>query len=148
MADMQISYTLRDIQQAADQFWQYAHQFRVITFNGGLGAGKTTFTRALCAVLGVKDVVSSPTFSLINEYHYTDSAGKEQVIYHSDWYRLRDEEEAIQAGIEDMLAREEACCIVEWSERAPALLPARYLEVNFEVGEDDSRTLSLKIQGS
>lgn len=140
---MQISYTLPDIQGAADQFWQYAHQFRVITFNGGLGAGKTTFTRALCTFLGVEDVVSSPTFSLINEYHFKDKEGLERVIYHSDWYRLRDEEEAIQAGIEDMLAHKEAWCIIEWSERAPGLLPSHYLEVNFEVGEDDSRNLIL-----
>lgn len=143
MADMQISYTLSDIQAAAHQFWQYAHQYRVITFNGGLGAGKTTFTRALCAVLSVADVVSSPTFSLINEYHFTDGEGNEKVIYHSDWYRLRDEEEAIQAGIEDMLAQKEAWCFIEWAERAPGLLPAHYLEVNFEIGEDDGRTLLL-----
>ena len=140
---MQISYTLHEIQDAAEQFWQYAHQFRIITFNGGLGAGKTTFTRALCAYLGVEDVVSSPTFSLINEYHFKDKEGKERVIYHSDWYRLRDEEEAIQAGIEDMLAREEAWCFIEWAERAPGLLPAHYLEVNFEAGEHDLRNLLL-----
>ncbi len=144
MAVMQISYTLSDIQDAAHQFWQYAHQFRVITFNGGLGAGKTTFTRALCTMLAVDDVVSSPTFSLINEYHFRDKEGVERVIYHSDWYRIRDEEEAIQAGIEDMLLQKEAYCIIEWAERAPGLLPTHYLEVDFEAGEDDSRILRLK----
>jgi len=141
---MQISYTLSDIQEAAHRFWQYAHQFRVITFNGGLGAGKTTFTRALCTVLGVTDAVSSPTFSLINEYHFMDKEGQKRLIYHSDWYRLRDEEEAIQAGIEDMLAQTEAWCIVEWAERAPGLLPGHYLQVDFEIGTDDSRILTLK----
>lgn len=144
MAFMQISYTLSDIQDAAYQFWQYAHQFRVITLNGGLGAGKTTFTRALCAVLEVEDVVSSPTFSLINEYRFKDKEGGEQVIYHSDWYRICDEEEAIQAGIEDMLLQKDAYCIIEWAERAPGLLPAHYLEVDFETGENDSRNLRLK----
>jgi len=141
---MQISYTLSNIQAAADQFWQYAHPFRVITFNGGLGAGKTTFIRALCAFLGVGDMVSSPTFSLINEYHFKDQEGNDRLIYHSDWYRLRDEEEALQAGIEDMLAREEAWCFIEWAERAPGLLPRHYLEVRFETGEGDSRTLVLE----
>ncbi|WP_205529348.1 tRNA (adenosine(37)-N6)-threonylcarbamoyltransferase complex ATPase subunit type 1 TsaE [Taibaiella koreensis] len=141
---MQISYTLSNIQAAADQFWQYAHQYRVITFNGGLGAGKTTFTRALCALLGVVDVVSSPTFSLINEYHFKDAEGHDRLIYHSDWYRLRDEEEAIQAGIEDMLSTADSWCFIEWAERAPGLLPQHYLEVHFNVAEDDSRTLVLK----
>lgn len=142
---MQISYTLSDIQAAADQFWQYAHPFRVITFNGGLGAGKTTFTRALCSYLEVSDVVSSPTFSLINEYRFRDKDGRERLIFHSDWYRLRDEEEAIQAGIEDMLAREDAWCIVEWAERAPGLLPEHYLQVDFSVADDESRLLELKV---
>jgi tRNA threonylcarbamoyladenosine biosynthesis protein TsaE len=140
---MQISYTLSDIQTAVQQFWQYAQEFKVITFNGGLGAGKTTFTSALCAYLGVTDAVSSPTFSLINEYHFVNEEGTEKVIYHSDWYRLRDEEEAIQAGIEDMLAQKEGWCIVEWAERAPGLLPAHYLEVHFTVDDDNKRTLVL-----
>lgn len=138
---MQISYTLSDIQTAAQQFWQYAQPFKVITFNGGLGAGKTTFASALCAYLGVTDAVSSPTFSLINEYHFVNEEGKEKVIYHSDWYRLHDEEEAIQAGIEDMLALKEGWCIVEWAERAPGLLPVHYLEVQFVIDDDNKRTL-------
>lgn len=138
---MQISYTLPDIQAAAQQFWEQAKDFKVITFNGGLGAGKTTFTTALCQWLGVTDHVSSPTFSLINEYHFTDASGKDKVIYHSDWYRLHDEEEAVQAGIEDMLAQQEGWCIVEWAERAPGLLPERYLEVNFILADDNMRTL-------
>lgn len=140
---MQISYSLPDIQTAVHQFWQYAHTYRVLTFNGGLGAGKTTFTKALCAYLGVHDVVSSPTFSLINEYHYTDSEGKRQVIYHSDWYRLQDEEEAIQAGIEDMLQQRNAHCIIEWAEKAPGLLPPHFLEVRFQVEDDNKRSLVL-----
>lgn len=140
---MQITYTLTDIQTAAQQFWQYAKGFNTITFNGGLGAGKTTFTSALCAYLGVTDSVSSPTFSLINEYHFTDETGKDQIIYHSDWYRLHDEEEAIQAGIEDMLTQKTGWCIVEWAERAPGLLPQRYLQVNFNIEDDDKRTLVL-----
>lgn len=138
---MQISYSLSDIQTAAQQFWQYGREFKVITFNGGLGAGKTTFTSALCAYLGVTDSVSSPTFSLINEYHFVDEEGEGRVIYHSDWYRLHDEEEAIQAGIEDMLAQKEGWCIVEWAERAPGLLPAHYLEVHFIIDDDNKRTL-------
>jgi len=138
---MEISFSLSDIDKAAMEFWQYAKDFHVITFNGGLGAGKTTFTRALCTYLGVEDIVSSPTFSLINEYRFKDEAGKEQVIYHSDWYRLQDEEEAIQAGIEDMLAQKKAWCIVEWAERAPGLLPEKVLHVDFSVADEDHRII-------
>lgn len=145
---MQISYSLSDIQAAVHQFWQYAHSYRVITFNGGLGAGKTTFTSALCAYLEVTDAVSSPTFSIINEYHFTDKQGMEKLIYHSDWYRLHDEEDAIQAGIEDMLAQQNGWCIIEWAERAPGLLPGTYLEVDFIVGDDHVRTLNLKQHGN
>lgn len=138
---MEISFSLSDIDKAASAFWQYAKGFRVITFNGGLGAGKTTFTRALCTYLGVEDIVSSPTFSLINEYHFKDEAGQEKVIYHSDWYRLHDEEEAIQAGIEDMLAQKGAWCIIEWAERAPGLLPESVLDVEFSVEDEDKRII-------
>jgi tRNA threonylcarbamoyladenosine biosynthesis protein TsaE len=138
---MQISYTLADIQAAVHQFWQYAHQYPVMAFHGGLGAGKTTFTRALCAYLGVQDTVSSPTFSLINEYSFIKDNGEETVIYHSDWYRLNDTEEAIQAGIEDMLNTRNAYCIIEWAERAPELLPEGTLHVHFELEGADKRII-------
>jgi tRNA threonylcarbamoyladenosine biosynthesis protein TsaE len=145
MKFMEISFSLSDINKAAAEFWQYAKDFHVITCHGGLGAGKTTFTRALCNHLDVEDIVSSPTFSLINEYHFKDETGKEQIIYHSDWYRLHDEEEAIQAGIEDMLAQKQAWCIVEWAERAPGLLPSNLLNVDFSVEDEDNRIIRFDI---
>ncbi|KAA5535000.1 tRNA (adenosine(37)-N6)-threonylcarbamoyltransferase complex ATPase subunit type 1 TsaE [Taibaiella lutea] len=138
---MEISFSLSDINKAAAEFWQYAKDFHVIAFNGGLGAGKTTFTRALCNYLSVEDIVSSPTFSLINEYHFKDETGKEQIIFHSDWYRLQDEEEAIQAGIEDMLAQKQSWCIIEWAERASGLLPENILNVDFFVEDADNRII-------
>ena len=139
---MEIIFSLSNIDQAAATFWDHAKAFPVITFNGGLGAGKTTFTRALCTYLGVEDVVSSPTFSLINEYHFKDETGKDRTIFHSDWYRLNDEEEAIQAGVEDMLAQTQAWCIIEWAERAQGLLPPKVLNVTFEVMDEDQRRIS------
>ena len=141
---MQITYNLNNIEDAARGFWLHVQGYRVITFNGGLGAGKTTFTRALCSYLGVKDAVSSPTFSLINEYVFEDNEGKPVTIYHSDWYRINDEDEAINAGIEDMLQRKDAYCIIEWAERAPGLLPEHFLEVDFILEDDNNRTLVLK----
>src|SRR5688572_6463090 len=101
---LQISYSLLNIRNAADKLWRYAHQYKVWALSGEMGAGKTTFVHALCDVLGVQDDVSSPTFALINQYSF-DDAGKEITIYHMDWYRLKDEEEAVNAGVEDCLVQ-------------------------------------------
>lgn len=139
---MQISYTLADIQDAVQQFWQHAHSYRIMAFSGTLGAGKTTFTSALCRYLDVQDAVSSPTFSLINEYTFRQE-GKERTIYHSDWYRLHDADDAINAGIEDMLQAGDAYCIVEWPERAPELLPPGTLWVKFELLSPEERRITL-----
>jgi tRNA threonylcarbamoyladenosine biosynthesis protein TsaE len=89
-----------------------------------MGAGKTTFIHALCKVLGVKNTVSSPTFAIINEYE-SEKAG---IIYHMDWYRLKDAHEAVQAGVEDALSGKKFC-IIEWPENAAALLPANTLHL-------------------
>ena len=83
-----------------------------------MGAGKTTFIHALCENLGVTSTIGSPTYSIINEY----KTANDQTIYHMDWYRLQDEEEALQAGVEDALFSGNLC-LVEWPDRAPALLP-------------------------
>lgn len=141
---MKISYSLFHIEDAARQFWDYAQAYKIIAFNGGLGAGKTTFTKALCQYLGVPDPVSSPTFSLINEYRFPKRNGEEQIIYHSDCYRLQSIEEAIDAGIEDMLHHKDAYCIIEWGERIAELLPAKTLWVNFSVLEGHNRELTLQ----
>ena len=106
-----------------------------------MGAGKTTFIHALCDAKGVKDRVSSPTFSLINEYEY--DAGENQPkkkIYHIDLYRLRDEEEARQAGIEDCLDGGQIC-LVEWPEKAPDLFPPDTFHVTIEVIDEQTRSL-------
>ncbi len=145
---VQISYSLTDIRQAAYQFWQYGHMYRIFAINGEMGAGKTTFIHALCNVLGVKDHVSSPTFALVNEYLISEeqTENREQlnreVIYHMDWYRLKDSEEAIQAGLEDCLNQKNAICFIEWPEKALALLPLPYVWVDIElVGENDRKML-------
>ena len=141
---MQISYTLANIQDVVQQFWHYAHNYRVMAFSGTLGAGKTTFTSALCRYLEVQDTVSSPTFSLINEYTFLQD-GKEKTIFHSDWYRLHDADDAINAGIEDMLQASGAYCIVEWPERAPELLPPGTLWVKFELLSQEERSITMGI---
>ena len=123
---LQISYSLANIKSAANQLWQYAHQYKTWAFSGLMGAGKTTFIHALCDFLEVEDAVSSPTFALINEHHFSQN-GKETLIYHMDWYRLKSTEEAINAGVEDCLNDKNAYNFIEWPEQAPELLPHPHL---------------------
>lgn len=136
----QLSYSLSNIQYAVQQFWQQAQQYRIIAFSGQLGAGKTTFIHHLCEYLGVTDVVSSPTFALINEYHFP-LAGKDTIIYHMDWYRLKNEDEAIDAGMEDCLLNKDVYCFIEWPEKAPALLPLPHLSVTINSVNETEREI-------
>jgi len=137
---LQISYTLSDLPAAAHQLWQWAHPMRVFAFSGSLGAGKTTFIHAICDMLGVQDAVSSPTFALINEYRFP-SDGHEETIYHMDWYRLRDADEAVDAGMDDALGDTAAWCFIEWPEKAPELFMSAYVEVRLETVDEYNRIL-------
>ena len=116
---MVVDFTLEHINEAALRLMEEAGDRKVIAFHGEMGAGKTTFIHALCETLQVKDVVGSPTFSIINEYN--TNAGS--VIYHMDLYRLKTNQEAIEAGVEDCLYSGNLC-LVEWPEKAPGIFPA------------------------
>jgi len=124
------------------QFWSLASGKRVFAFQGNLGAGKTTFIHALCDVKGVKDVVGSPTFSIINEYVF-DENGQIKKIYHIDLFRLKDEEEAIQAGVEDCLYGEHIC-FVEWPEKAPHIIPQDTIYACIRIVDQQTRQISLQ----
>lgn len=139
---LQISYSLSNIRNAADKLWKYGHQYKVWTLSGDMGAGKTTLVHALCDVLGVKDAVSSPTFALINEYSFDDN-GEEGTIYHMDWYRLADEEEAVNAGMEDCLLQKDKYSIIEWPEQAPDIIPRKHLRITITGTGDDERFLKV-----
>ncbi|OJW84932.1 MAG: tRNA (adenosine(37)-N6)-threonylcarbamoyltransferase complex ATPase subunit type 1 TsaE [Bacteroidetes bacterium 46-16] len=148
MADLilNLSYSLEDIKTAADKFWAICKNYKVLAFSGELGAGKTTFIHALCEQLGVQDNVSSPTFALVNEYHYTDARqGTEETIYHMDWYRLKSTEEAINAGMEDNLAQGDVHCFVEWPEKATELLPTPYLWISINTKNETGREMRVYI---
>lgn len=125
---MKLLFSLENIEEAAKDFWEKSGDAFVVAFHGELGAGKTTFISALCRIKGVKEVTSSPTFSLINDYVFKNEKGEEQHIYHLDLYRIRDEEEAVQAGIEDCLYSG-SICLVEWPEKIAGLLPENTLHV-------------------
>ena len=134
---MQWQYTLQDIRETARQFWQYANGHPVIAFYGSMGAGKTTFIHALCEEKGVRSTVGSPTFSIINQY-----AWPEGNMYHIDLYRLKDEEEAIRAGVEDCLYSGDTC-LVEWPERAAAIFPENTLQVRIRAIDQNTRIISI-----
>jgi len=138
---MEIIYTLEQLPQTAEAFWKIAANSQVIAFSGGMGSGKTTFIHALCDVRKVKDVVGSPTFSIVNEYFFSENS-KQKKIFHIDLYRLKDEQEAIQAGVEDYLYSDHIC-LVEWPEKIPSLLPDDSLHVFIEAMDAQTRKLRI-----
>jgi tRNA threonylcarbamoyladenosine biosynthesis protein TsaE len=120
---MELEYSLENIDTAADEIYNAVKGRTILTFAGEMGAGKTTFIQALCRRMGVKGVMGSPTFSIINEYE-----SRKGPVYHIDLYRCRDEEEAIRAGVEDCLYSGLAC-LVEWPSRAPSLFPEETIRI-------------------
>ena len=145
---LQLSYSLETIDVAVRRFWEAVHPFGIFAFSGDMGAGKTTFIHKLCDHLGVLDTVSSPTFALINEYHFTGPNSAEQVIYHMDWYRLRDSEEAFNAGMEDCVDQAvsgRAFCFIEWPEKARELLHPPYLWITIATKSISERDMSVAL---
>lgn len=144
---LQLIYTLATIDEAVDRFWAELSAHKIFAFSGAMGAGKTTFISRLCSRLAVIDAVSSPTFALINEYHFETPGSTDNIIYHMDWYRLRSVDEAVNAGVEDCLAearkRNNVYCFVEWPENAPELLTGPHLWVNIELVDENTRQMTV-----
>lgn len=136
MTKMQYQFNLSEIETIAQKTIASNPQ-KVILFNGQMGAGKTTFIKALAKVLGVKNPTSSPTFSLVNEYEANDG-----LVYHFDMYRLKNEMEALDFGIEDYLYSGH-WCFIEWAEKIPNLIPEKYSVITIEILENDDRKLIL-----
>lgn len=131
---------LADLPRAAREFLSALRpEDRIVAFYATMGAGKTTFTTALCQVLGVReDAVSSPTFAIVNEYR----TGAGDPLYHFDFYRIERIEEALDIGLYDYLDSG-ALCLIEWPENIEALLPEETLRVRIDVDPSDgTRTLS------
>ncbi|PSL48767.1 tRNA threonylcarbamoyladenosine biosynthesis protein TsaE [Chitinophaga niastensis] len=137
---MQWTFTLDQLPKTAKQFWEHFTDKQVFTLDGPMGAGKTTLVKALCAAMGVQDTTASPTFSIINEYTYQDKQGEPHSIYHLDLYRLRDEDDAISAGVEDTLYQD-AICFVEWPGVVAHMLPPNTVHLQLEVLPDQKRIL-------
>lgn len=129
---------LSGIEMAAREFLAAISDRKLIAFYAPMGAGKTTFTSAICRQLGVKgDAVGSPTFSIVNEYR--TAAG--EPVFHFDFYRIRKAEEALDIGLFEYL--DSGClCLMEWPENIEELLPEETLRVSISVNEDQSRVIS------
>ncbi len=121
---MEVIFTLEEIGAVAKKTVAITAGHNVIALHGEMGTGKTTFAHALCDAMGVSENISSPTYSIINQYKTI--AGK--IVYHIDLYRLKDEEEAISSGVEDCLYSGDTC-MVEWPEKAPGIFPDDTLHV-------------------
>ena len=130
-------YGIADLPEIAKELAQIISQFRVVTFTGNLGAGKTTLIKMLCGHLGVKETVNSPTFSLVNQYSI-EGAEVGDVLFHIDLYRLKNEEEAFDAGIEEHLFSGHLC-LVEWPEKAIGIIPGNTLRVEITTQDHEQR---------
>lgn len=128
--------SLQQIHEAAKAFIQAMGDSTVFAMYGKMGAGKTTFTKAVCECLGVEDVINSPTFAIVNEYR-SDSG---ELIYHFDFYRIKRLEEVYDMGYEDYFYSG-ALCFIEWPELVEELLPEDAVRVVIEENEDGSRTV-------
>lgn len=130
--------SLEEINDAAIQFIRAMGDNTVFAFRGGMGAGKTTFIKAICENLGVSDVINSPTFAIVNEYR-SDSG---ELIYHFDFYRINKIEEVFDFGYEDYFYSG-SLCFIEWPELVEDLLPADTVNVKIEVLPDNSRKIEV-----
>jgi tRNA threonylcarbamoyladenosine biosynthesis protein TsaE len=134
---------LNQLENFAEQFWTQVKDAKVFAFHGEMGAGKTTIISALCHCKGTKDVTGSPTFSIINEYSYSEK-GKSKKIFHIDLYRLKNDEEAVQAGIEDCVYSG-SVCMVEWPEKAPDLFDETTVHVFIEAVSETERKVEIAL---
>lgn len=128
----------RDLPSAVKILLKHSGGNRLFAFYGSMGAGKTTVIKAICELLGATDIVSSPTFTIINEYRTSNG----QSLYHIDFYRIKKPEEVFDIGLEEYLSAG-SYCFMEWPELIEEMLPADIVRVRITVGENEERTLEI-----
>ncbi|MBS4044259.1 MAG: tRNA (adenosine(37)-N6)-threonylcarbamoyltransferase complex ATPase subunit type 1 TsaE [Chitinophagaceae bacterium] len=134
---MQIEYQLNEIERVVQQVWDAKKQYKIWTFNASMGVGKTTFINTLCKYLAIEELSNSPTFSIINEYFST----KAGTVFHLDLYRLKDEQEVLDVGIEDII-NSNNYCFIEWPDKTTFLLPDEYCNIEIELLENGNRKIT------
>ncbi|WP_432712616.1 tRNA (adenosine(37)-N6)-threonylcarbamoyltransferase complex ATPase subunit type 1 TsaE [Pedobacter sp.] len=128
---------LQGLAEAAQQLLSFSGEEKIFVFEGDMGAGKTTFIKEICLALGIEDVVSSPTFSIVNEYLDQD----QQPVYHFDFYRIKDLQEVYDIGYEEYFYSGNIC-LIEWPERITPLLPEEYISVGITALNETQRSMN------
>jgi tRNA threonylcarbamoyladenosine biosynthesis protein TsaE len=123
---------------AAKEILEYISGHKLLAFYGSMGAGKTTIIKAICRILGTGDIVTSPTFTLINEYR----TNKGEIIYHIDFYRIKKAEEVFDFGIEEYFSSG-SYCFMEWPELIGGILPSEAVKIKITVGEKEQRIIDI-----
>lgn len=133
------SYRLEEIQDIAKRILDFCGEEKIWVFKGDLGAGKTTMIKSIAKEFGIEERVSSPTFSLVNEY----LNGNGEIFYHFDFYRLDDPDEVLEIGVEEYFYS--GCyCWIEWAEKIPGFLPLDFILIEIEISELGNRRITLK----
>ena len=134
---MEFIFSLQQIEEIAKKVVHLSSS-KIFLLHGEMGAGKTTLVKAIANVLGVSDMASSPTFSIVNEYHNQQG----EILYHFDLYRLNDEAEAFDIGVEEYFYSGHYC-FIEWPEKTPNLIPEHHTVLNLEVLDETTRKLTI-----
>lgn len=132
---MEIEYTINDLPIVVSKIMEHA-KHKTLLFNGEMGSGKTTLIKEIIKQFGIEETISSPTFSLVNEY----ISSKNELIFHFDCYRIEDEEEALNMGIEDYFNKD-AWCFIEWPKNVENLLPLSNVVIEIEIIDEYRRVL-------
>lgn len=130
--------SISELPSAASAILTYAADHKIFLFYGDMGAGKTTLIKSICECLGTTEPVTSPTFSIVNEYIGTNAK-----IYHFDFYRLKNQTEALDLGYEEYFYSG-AYCFIEWPEKIAGLLPEHYISIRIEATGDNSRSIIIE----
>jgi tRNA threonylcarbamoyladenosine biosynthesis protein TsaE len=133
-----IIFNLQDLPKTAEEIVQFSENCKIWIFKGQMGVGKTTLIKEICKFFQVEDNVTSPSYSIVNEYRNA----KGQIFYHFDFYRIKNQEEAMDIGYEEYFYSENIC-LIEWPEKISNLLPERYILISLELEADGNRIVYL-----